>query len=100
MRSINLSNLTQEQRQDILNGPALPPPPGVVPNFESPHNSDHIAIAVNVVSLMITILVVYLRAYAKIFCVKKLRLEDCKCFLLGSDSNSEGSLRLIYLRQI
>ncbi|KAJ3554721.1 hypothetical protein NPX13_g10540 [Xylaria arbuscula] len=76
MRSINLSNLTLEQQEEVLNGPALPPPPGVVPNFDNPPNRNQVAIAVNVACSMVTIVVVFLRAYAKIFCMKKLRWED------------------------
>ncbi|KAI1429031.1 hypothetical protein F5Y12DRAFT_799177 [Xylaria sp. FL1777] len=76
MLSINLSNYSPEEQDEIMNGPALPPPPGVVPDFNTTQRWNSLGIFTNVACLIITLTVIGLRAYAKIVCVKKLRLED------------------------
>ncbi|KAI0859321.1 hypothetical protein F4860DRAFT_269929 [Xylaria cubensis] len=69
----------------ILNGPALRPPPGVVPNFEHPWNLDTIALLTNAVCLTATLLACSIRAYAKLFCIRKVELEDIlMLFALGT----------------
>ncbi|KAI3339261.1 hypothetical protein F4824DRAFT_508660 [Ustulina deusta] len=76
MISFDLSNLTPDEQEEVLNGPALPPPPGVVPNFDNPGRWNYWGILTNVLCLTITLAVIGLRAYVKIFCVKKPRIED------------------------
>ncbi len=78
MISFDVSNLTPDEQEEVLNGPALPPPPGVVPNFDNPGRWNYWGILTNVLCLTITLAVIGLRAYVKIFCVKKPRIEDCK----------------------
>ncbi|KAK5625658.1 hypothetical protein RRF57_001374 [Xylaria bambusicola] len=78
MRTICLSELTPLEQEWALNSPGVAPPPGVVPNFLRPPNKNHVAIAVNVVCLVVTVVAICLRAYSRIFCIKKLHLEDCK----------------------
>jgi hypothetical protein len=78
MAFIDLSHLTPAEKQMIFDGPALAPPPGVVPNFDDPPNKNYLGILANVVCLATTFVVVFLRAYAKIFCMKKVHIEDCK----------------------
>ncbi|KAI2634655.1 hypothetical protein GGS21DRAFT_113844 [Xylaria nigripes] len=62
--------------QMSLDGPALPPPPGVIPNFDHPINGNDLATLTNIVCLTITTVTFVLRAYVKIFCVKRLQIED------------------------
>ncbi|KAI8631465.1 hypothetical protein F5Y19DRAFT_473138 [Xylariaceae sp. FL1651] len=74
--SLDLSQLPLIQQQRILNGPALAPPPGIVPNFDNPPNQNHFGTLTNVMCLTTTVIVIGLRAYAKIFCVKQVHIED------------------------
>ncbi|KAF2968179.1 hypothetical protein GQX73_g5381 [Xylaria multiplex] len=76
MDFIDLSKFPPAEQEKILNRPALTPPPGVVPNFDNPPNQNDAGIATNAICLFITLVVVVLRAYAKIVCVKKLHIED------------------------
>ncbi|KAI1822462.1 hypothetical protein F4861DRAFT_550730 [Xylaria intraflava] len=76
MKPTDISNLSLADKQAVLDGPALPPPPGVTPNFDNPPNESNIGILTNVVCLVTTGIVFGLRAYAKIFCVKKVQIED------------------------
>lgn len=69
--------LTPEEKQAFLNGPALAPPPGVVPNFTNPPNRLRLCVGVTVITITVSVIVVFLRLYTRIFRVKKMRLEDC-----------------------
>ncbi|KAI1260527.1 hypothetical protein F5Y18DRAFT_404937 [Xylariaceae sp. FL1019] len=60
----------------ILEGPALAPPPGVIPNLENPRNYNAITIAADSICITITIIFVAIRAYVKLCCLKKIHLED------------------------
>ncbi|KAI1754179.1 cytochrome P450 [Xylaria castorea] len=61
-----------------LNGPALAPPDGVVPNFTNPPNEDALGIAVISICLVLATTAGLLRAYSRIIVTAKLRIEDCK----------------------
>ncbi|KAI0184730.1 hypothetical protein EV127DRAFT_374213 [Xylaria flabelliformis] len=66
----------------ILNGPALAPPRiDIVPNFEHPPNANLFARAITTIALVLVTIVIVLRAYAKIFIVGKLQLQDYLAFL-------------------
>ncbi|KAI1339863.1 hypothetical protein F5Y15DRAFT_71834 [Xylariaceae sp. FL0016] len=71
-----ISSLTQQQQSALLEGPALQPPLGVVPDFDSPPNRNDLAQATNALCLIATSVVVLIRAYAKLACVKKVEIED------------------------
>ncbi|OTA94161.1 hypothetical protein M434DRAFT_394923 [Hypoxylon sp. CO27-5] len=72
----DLSQLTPAQLEQLLNGPALQPPDGVIPNFDNPPNKNYIAQAVVPLCLVFTSIAVFLRVYARIFCVKKIEIPD------------------------
>lgn len=74
-----LSALTPAQLEMLLNGPALAPPDGVIPNFDNPPNKNYIAQAVVPLCLVLTSIAVFLRVYARIFCVKKVEIPDGEC---------------------
>ncbi|KJZ73121.1 hypothetical protein HIM_07505 [Hirsutella minnesotensis 3608] len=79
-----------EKQQAILNGPALAPPPGVVPNFVDPPNRTGLGIAVTIVCVVMVVTAACLRLYARAFVIKKLHVEDAVglaafgCFLGGT----------------
>lgn len=66
------------KQQDILNGPALSPPPGIIPNLDDPPNHNEFALGVTTFLLVVSTIGAFLRAYAQLFCIKKLHIEDCK----------------------
>ncbi|KAF2727281.1 hypothetical protein EJ04DRAFT_570519 [Polyplosphaeria fusca] len=69
-------SLSPAQRAAFLEGPALAPPAGVLPNFEMPNNGNALCLGVTIPTTVIAALVVFLRLYSKISCAKKLRVED------------------------
>ncbi|KAI0535258.1 hypothetical protein GGR58DRAFT_479729 [Xylaria digitata] len=58
------------------NRPGLEPPSGVESNFNNPPNDNRQANAGIAICLILVITSVSLRAYSKLFCVKKVNLED------------------------
>lgn len=74
----DISALTPEQLEALLNGPALAPPDGVMPNFENPPNKNYIAAAVVPLCLTVTTIAVLLRVWARVFLLRKVGLPDGK----------------------
>jgi len=72
------AHLTPEQRQAALEGPALRPPTGVLPNFIDPPNQNTLGYSLLAGCATVCILVVGIRLYAKLIRVKKMDIEDCK----------------------
>lgn len=64
--------------ESILDGPALTPPAGVVPNFDDPPNSNTTARAIMAVCLTIGSIFFLLRTYSTWFVVKKPRMSECR----------------------
>lgn len=62
--------------QDALNGPALPQPDGVVPNFDNPSKDNTAGYVLMSVYLALGTLAMLVRVYARIFCTRKVRIED------------------------
>lgn len=62
--------------EDILNGPALQPPAGEVPNFVNPRNDNTVASLTYVLCVLATTLGLIIRAYAKFSGGKTIELED------------------------
>lgn len=73
-----ISKLPPSEQELILTGPALQPPPGVVPNFQDPDNKDDVARAILAAGLVATSLAVFVRAYSKLICMKQVEIEDCE----------------------
>ena len=55
---------------------AMPPPPGVVPNFDNPHNQNTMALAVMSVCLAVSTIAIALRFYARWAVVKVIQWQD------------------------
>ncbi|KAI1348252.1 hypothetical protein F5Y01DRAFT_328623 [Xylaria sp. FL0043] len=59
-----------------LNGPALQPPPGILPNLTNPPNHNALGIAVLSVCLFLATIAALLRAYSRGYVSRKLHIED------------------------
>ena len=71
-----LPYINPEDQARILEGPALTPPIGVEPNFRGSANKNAIAYAVFSLNLVIGTVAFMVRAYSRLFILKKIRLED------------------------
>ncbi|KAI1275365.1 hypothetical protein F5Y07DRAFT_369840 [Xylaria sp. FL0933] len=72
--------LPPAQQEAILNGPALAPPAGIVPNLENPPNSNTLGLAVETFLFTLSTVAAILAAYVKIFVTKRRHLEDYLAF--------------------
>lgn len=71
----------REEQEDILNGPALNPPPGVDPNFSNPENHNAAGLLAIVICLVFVSILVPIRAYSKAFRSRGVYFEDSKTLL-------------------
>ena len=58
--------------------PAMPPPPGVIPNYVNPHSDGSIIVVVGSILLGLTILFVANRIYSKVWLTHKYSWDDRK----------------------
>lgn len=61
--------------QDI---PAMLPPPGHTPNFDSPEDMHQTVFAVGVATMILTVTALAIRIYTKAVILKEMRAEECK----------------------
>ncbi|KAI1412186.1 hypothetical protein F5Y13DRAFT_200180 [Hypoxylon sp. FL1857] len=71
----NFSSLPPDEQAEILNGPAMQPPPGVVPNFNNPPNGNVMAQTVLGLCLALTTITVCGRLWIR-FLLKKIFIGD------------------------
>lgn len=64
--------------QKLLNGPALTPPPGVIPNFVNPDNVFVGYVITVVLCVSTSTLVFWMRMYTKIYILQQTGWEDCE----------------------
>jgi hypothetical protein len=58
--------------------PAVPPPPGITPNFNNSDNYKHHNIVLHTVVLAITSAAVFVRIYTRAVIRKKFGIDDCE----------------------
>ncbi|KAI1764530.1 hypothetical protein GGR53DRAFT_308827 [Hypoxylon sp. FL1150] len=76
----NFHLLPAAQQGLILNGPALSPPAGVIPDLVSPPNGNTLALAVSISCLCVSTMAFALGVYSKIRLMKNWRVEDFIAF--------------------
>lgn len=67
--------------------PALQPPAGMISNFDNPFSFYPWILAIGIISMVLMTLAVVIRIYTKVFIMKSMKHEDCKC-------SSHGYLKL------
>jgi hypothetical protein len=60
---------------------AMPPPPGVTPNFDNPESIAHRVVVISVLGAAIAIPICLLRLYTKRRILRNFGLDDCKRFV-------------------
>lgn len=68
----------QVARQRLLNGPAVIPPAGKIPNFGKPPNLDIFLYVTAALALSFATCAVAIRMYTKHFVLRSIGYEDCK----------------------
>lgn len=72
--------LSSQQLETLLNGPAGPPPPGASSNFDDPPNINGLVILTLTLCLVFATLAVLMRTCTKLFLIRSWDYEDCKLF--------------------
>ncbi|KAI3332617.1 hypothetical protein F4824DRAFT_475241 [Ustulina deusta] len=80
MSALDFSHIPPDQLGKFLEGPALEPPPGVVPNFQHPENHNAPGVFVCIFGLVVSTLVLFARFYARFFYLKKGHVVDFMAF--------------------
>lgn len=76
--SIMASSLSNMSPEELASYPALPPPLGILPNFDNAPNRNMTFLAVTSLLLGIMALFVLNRLYAKKVLIRKYKWDDCK----------------------
>ena len=71
-------SLTEEELAAVLDMPAMEAPEGVEPDFDNPPNENGLALAIITVTLAIGTLCVLLRAYGRVYLLRKVGIEERK----------------------
>ncbi|KAH8157794.1 hypothetical protein CIB48_g10455 [Xylaria polymorpha] len=74
--AVYFNSLSPEEQSIALNGSALPPPTGVLPDFANPPNSDSLTHGVLATVLIVTTAAIILALYGKAILLKKAHFED------------------------
>ncbi|KAI0598025.1 hypothetical protein F4775DRAFT_592778 [Biscogniauxia sp. FL1348] len=70
------SGCSPAEKEALLNGPALAPPPNVTPNFKNPPNGSDFSIGITCLCIVVSLLLVLARLYVSWFVSRKLYLTD------------------------
>ena len=68
----------QAELRTLLEGPAMSPPAGVIPDFDHAPNLDIYVIVTITLCTIFATLAVLLRMYTKVFILRVLAWEDCR----------------------
>lgn len=101
MARLSVINLTPEQTQELLDGPAGTPPAGVSPNFENPPNLHVVLILTLTLALVFGTLAVIMRTHTKLLIIRSFVYEDCKFspyFSIGCHSHLLDAILIGWVR--
>ncbi|KAI1410921.1 hypothetical protein F5Y13DRAFT_191751 [Hypoxylon sp. FL1857] len=70
------NSLTPAEQEAYLDGPSIPPPTGVQPDFDNPPNRNGLVIGVTTTCLLLATTFFFIRVYSRIFIEKRARLPD------------------------
>ncbi|KAI0595989.1 hypothetical protein F4775DRAFT_594784 [Biscogniauxia sp. FL1348] len=71
-----IQTLPPYAQEIVLDGPAMLPPPGVIPELDHPPNRNDIGYVTNAICIAALSTVLLIRGYAKLVCIGKVEIED------------------------
>ncbi|TRX93590.1 hypothetical protein FHL15_005562 [Xylaria flabelliformis] len=89
--------LPKEQKEALLAGPALAPPPGIIANFDSPPTRNDIAHATFVICLFLATFSFIIRMYARLAGLRSVKLEDGLTFIAYWDLHLGDLIEITYV---
>lgn len=81
MSDLDFSHLSPSDLDKALNGPALQPPPGVIPNFEHPGNKNTVALVALIICLVVSSTSLVIRAYVRFWKTRQQHVGDYLLFI-------------------
>lgn len=86
--------MSSEAITALLALPALAPPEGVTPDFDSPPNQNGLAWAVTTFCMVVATICLFIRAYAKLWVERNAKIEEgeiSRCEQIGNSfANIDG----------
>ncbi|KAI2779219.1 hypothetical protein F4815DRAFT_500560 [Daldinia loculata] len=76
-----MNDLSPEKLEALLNGPALAPPAGVIPQFDNPPSHRTASIAIPTACLIVSTTLVAMRLYTSIRIIRQVDIADYSVFL-------------------
>jgi hypothetical protein len=76
---------------------AIPPPPGIMPNFINPPSLQHVVLIVNVILSFVSLVFVALRFYTTGFLLRSVGVDGCKYFGLSKNKYRANILDMVAL---
>lgn len=76
MAEVDFTQLSQEELDAVLEGPAMPPPDGEVSIFDDPPNQNGLAIGVFTACTAVVVICLAIRLYAKLGLMKKAQVQE------------------------
>jgi hypothetical protein len=86
---LRFPTLSPQDKQSILDGPALRPPEGVTPIFESAPTRNGESITVFTICMIMTTMAVCGRVYTRVFLLKKVQAQDCALIISCMPSSAD-----------
>ena len=74
---VMMTTSLEESKAMLLNGPALPPPPGVTSQFVDPPNLEQLTIGIFTTCIFLATVAVVLRMWTKLLIIRQTTLDDC-----------------------
>lgn len=93
----SIATPTPGQLQTLLDGPAVPPPAGIIPNLVHPPNIDTVCYLTFSLCVSFAGLAVIIRVYTKRVLIRSIAYEDCELpkFRLRCVYGSDASQTLV-----
>ncbi|KAI0138630.1 hypothetical protein F4776DRAFT_619273 [Hypoxylon sp. NC0597] len=76
MSDLDFSHLTPADLENVLNGPALPPPAGITPDFEHPRNKNVVSLVALLICLVVASTSLAIRIYVGVLKMKQKHIGD------------------------
>ena len=76
MAEVDFTQLTQEELDAVLEGPAMAPPEGEVSNFVDPPNQNGLAIGVIAACTSVVVICLTIRLYAQLVLMRRAQVQE------------------------
>lgn len=76
MAEVDFTQLSQEELDAVLEGPAMAPPDGEISNFVDPPNQNGLAIGVIAACTSVVVICLAIRLYAQLVLMRRVQVQE------------------------